>query len=433
MITPHLEKIFFHNILENTEYLDHVNHRSFDDQLLKKLVPLIKEFFSKYHEIPTLPQVKEIVKLKGDDVTPGQLEAIWDIKLDEYDDDWLEENTETFITFKSLENSAMDLNTYLKTTTVNGENIQEVVQKAKEIILQRNSIDFGFNEGSNFFDASKHRQLTYNTFSSGYEFIDLVSNGGFAAKTLNVLLGQPKVGKSTWLGNIAGKSVMAGNNTAIITLEMDEAKYIKRLGANLLNIKMDDYKTVELDIIRNKLKNLAGNGGLTLPGELYVKDFPTSTASALDVENYLKKVEEKHGFKFKVVVIDYLNIMKNWRNANTENLYVKIKQIAEDVRAMAQRNEWAVITATQTNKGSFDSSDLNIGSASESSALVATVDLMFGIIQDPMMRLSNKYRLKVLATRDSAYQNMCKQFDVDYSYMRITEDPHSPISDSLAR
>jgi len=171
---------------------------------------------------------------------------------------------------------------------------------------------------------------------------------------------------------------------------------------------------------------LSGNGGLTLPGLLYVKEFPTSAASVPDVENYLLRTEEKNGIKFKVVVIDYINILKNWRNPNTENTYMKIKQIAEDLRAMAQRNNWSVISATQTKQAFFDSTDMNMSAASESSALVATVDLMFGIIQDPIMRANKKYKLKVLAARDSEYTNCMKMYDVDYSYMRLTED-NTPI------
>lgn len=430
MINQHLEKIFFHNVLKNPQYLDVVSQRFFDNAILKKVIPAVKEFYTKYHQIPTEAQVQELVKMKGldKDLSPEQITTAWDIQLDDYDTDWLKDNTETFIEYKNLDISTVDLVDYLKTTQVNTENIKEVVNKAKSIIVTRNNLDFTFDEGSDFFDASNHRQPVHHTFSSGYNFIDLAADGGWAARTLNVFLGAPKIGKSTWLGNIAAQAVMAGNNTAIITLEMSEAKYLRRLGANMLNIKMEDYKRISNDqnYIKERLKGLAGNSGLTLPGRLYVKEFPTSVASVMDVENYLKRVEEKQGFKFKVVVIDYINIMKNWRNPNTENTYMKIKQIAEDVRAMAQANDWAVITATQTKQAFFGSSDMTMSAASESSALVATVDLMFGIIQDQIMRLNNKYKLKVLASRDGSMTDMSKMYDVNYAHMRITEDM-SPI------
>jgi archaellum biogenesis ATPase FlaH len=429
-VNPHLEKIFFHNIINTPVYLESCNYRFFDNNILKKIIPAIKEFYEKYKQTPTLPQVRELIKIKNldKDITIEQLDTVWDCNLKEYDDEWVKENTETFIEYKNLDISTMDLVDFLKTTIVNSENIKSVVQQAKSLIVDRNNLDFQFDEGSDFFDASKHKQPTYNTFSTGYNFMDKVADGGFSAKTLTVFLGQAKVGKSIWLGNIACNAVLQGHNVAVISLEMGEAKYIKRLGANLLNIKMDEYKkaATDTDYIKDKVNGLSGGGGLILPGQLIVKEFPTSTASSQDIESYLRRIEEKRGIKFKMVIIDYLNIMKNWRNANTENTYMKIKQIAEDVRAMAQRNNWAVVSVTQVKQSAFDSSDMNMGAASESSALVATVDLMFGIIQDPIMHLNRKYKLKVLANRDEGYKNCSKMFDIDYAHMRITED-NTPI------
>jgi hypothetical protein len=231
-----------------------------------------------------------------------------------------------------------------------------------------------------------------------------------------------------WLGNIATQAVRASNNVAIITLELNDRKYMKRLGSNLLGIKMSEYKdnADNSELIKKKIKNIAFDN-LATPGQLIVKEFPTSQASAIDVENWLTKVEQSKGIKFKIVIIDYINIMKNWRNPNSENTYMKIKQIAEDLRAAAQRNLWAIVTATQTKQSEFDATDLSMNSASESSGLVATVDGMFGIIQDPLMYTSNEYKLKLLANRDEGYKNSYKKFLVDYNYMRISEDPNSQI------
>ena len=65
MVTPHLEKIFFHHIIRNTNYLNVVSPRFFDDALLKKIFPVVKEFSERYHENPTVSQLNEVVKLKG--------------------------------------------------------------------------------------------------------------------------------------------------------------------------------------------------------------------------------------------------------------------------------------------------------------------------------------------------------------------------------
>jgi replicative DNA helicase len=241
-------------------------------------------------------------------------------------------------------------------------------------------------------------------------------------------MGMPKVGKSLWLGNIAAQAVRSGHNVGIISLEMSDRKYVKRLGANILGIPVGEYNDRAEDdqLIKKKIQSVAFDN-LQIPGKLFVKEFPTSQASVHDVERYLRKIEESKGIKFKVVIVDYINIMKNWRNPNSENTYMKIKQIAEDLRAMAMRNGWAIVTATQVNRSGFGSTDLSITNISESSALGHTVDAMFGIIQDEIMHANREYTLKLLANRDDGYKNSRKKFLIDYDHMRITEDATTEI------
>lgn len=362
-----------------------------------------------------------------------------------------------------------------------------------------------------------------------------------------------------WLGNLASEAVKMGNHVAILSFEMSDRKYLKRIGSNMLGIPMSSYKNSAEDevLIKKKLQSLSFDN-LRIPGHLIVKEFPTSQIGVPEVERYLLKIEEKRKIKLKIIVVDYINIMKNWRNPNSENTYMKIKQIAEDLRGMAMKNDWCIITATQTkscltpdtelvsrtrgiitlaelqegetirgkdkwvkvikkwepeiqeiyeielwcgkkikasanhrfpvlcyhqqdayelyetknlvpgqhlftsdggtskiegitileksetiditvdsndrlffanqiltHNSEFDSSDLSIGSAAESSGLVATVDGMFGIIQDPMMHANREYRIKVLANREEGYKNAYKKFLVDYQYMRIREDMDS--------
>ncbi|MCS7073613.1 MAG: SDR family NAD(P)-dependent oxidoreductase [Bacteroidia bacterium] len=153
----------------------------------------------------------------------------------------------------------------------------------------------------------------------------------------------------------------------------------------------------------------------------------TQAIPQAELENWLKKMEEIKKIKFKVIIIDYINILKNWRNPNSENTYMKIKQIAEDLRAMAMRNDWCVITATQINRSGFNSTDISDINIAESSGLGHTADAMFGIIQDELMYIQKEYLLKLLANRNEGYKNTKKRFIIDYNYMKISEDLNSNI------
>lgn len=132
-------------------------------------------------------------------------------------------------------------------------------------------------------------------------------------------------------------------------------------------------------------------------------------------------MEEKQGFKLKAVIIDYINILANYRNPNSENTYLKIKQIAEDLRAMAVRNDWLIITATQLTRGAWDASEVTMQNIAESAGLAHTADMMYAIIQDSMMHAAKEYWLKVLKIRDGEGKGTKCRFTIDYNYMKLSE------------
>jgi len=99
---------------------------------------------------------------------------------------------------------------------------------------------------------------------------------------------------------------------------------------------------------------------------------------------------------------------------------MKIKQVAEDIRAMAMRNDWCVISATQTRRSGIGKSDMSMNDVSESHALAATVDVMMGIIQDSVLKMNNSLLLKFILNR-MGEQDFRKKYLMDYKFMRITE------------
>jgi hypothetical protein len=226
---------------------------------------------------------------------------------------------------------------------------------------------------------------------------------------------------SIWLANDAVNYVRAGHDVAVITAEMADIDFIHRIGANMLNVKVSEYEKLSKQpgFIKQRLSQLTN--GVIPPGNLYVKEYPTSQATVPEIESYLRELETLHGIKLKVVIIDYINILSNFRNANSENTYMKIKQIAEDLRAMAVRNEWVVISATQINRGGYDSTELNMGHIAESAGLSHTADMIYGIIQDSSMHMNNEYWLKILKVRNGTGKNSRCMYRIDYSYMRLIE------------
>ncbi len=228
---------------------------------------------------------------------------------------------------------------------------------------------------------------------------------------------------SIFLANDAVNFVRRGHNVAVISAEMSGHKFVKRIGANALNIPMSEYakKAKDKGFIKRRLDTISD--GLLPPGQLHIKHVPTSQFTVLDCEAYLKELEELKGIKLHVIVIDYINILSNYRNPNSDNTYMKVKQIAEDLRAMAIRNDWLIITATQINRDGYDSTEITMNNIAESAGLSHTADMMYAIIQDRIMYESDppEYWLKILKIRDGEGKNKRFKLTIDYEYMRLTE------------
>jgi hypothetical protein len=434
MINAYQEQIFFHYILGNQIFLNASKSEYFQNQELRELFDVAKEHALRYKEPPSKEQMVALIRVKGlsEKYTEEQIEGLYNTKalMGQYGEEWLEQNVSPWIQVRNLDNVMRKAIAFMRTTNVTAENASETVEKIRHMLSTETAINFGFDLGSDFFDPTSHLQHRLARKPSGYEFIDLCLKGGWWKGSLIAFLSGPKAGKSTWLGNLALNSVKLGQNTAYITFELQEEIVNMRIGANMFSVPLDDYEewAKDQDQLKQKIKNFK-QGTLIPPGVLHVKEFGASTCSVNDLRTYLKKAEEVLGMKFDNIFVDYINIMKNWRNPNTENTYMKIKQIAEDLRAMAMEEQWAVITATQTNRGGWETSDLSITDVSESGALLHTVDVLFGIITNAEMKARSEYYLKCLANRVAGYENMKKRYTIQWKYSRIEEDKNSPIQD----
>jgi replicative DNA helicase len=416
------EKIFYLYVRGNQNYLKTVTKEFFENEEIGTLFEIDKTFFNRFKNVPTKEQLKAISKQDKftDKISDNIIDIIFDEPIDSYDDKWVKETSEAMILWKNLDKSLIDTYEFIKTVKVNPNNVLEIINKVKTLINERNNITFNESMGRNFFEVESHIPEVNSKITTGHNWIDHLS-GGYRTKSLIVYAGEQNIGKSIWLANDAVNYVKAGYDVAVITAEMAEIDFTYRIGSNLLNIQISEYEKIAKnpDAIKSKLTNL--RGGVIPPGNLFIKEYPTSQATVNDIEGYLKELEITKGVKLKVVIIDYINILSNFRNPNSENTYMKVKQIAEDLRAMAVRNEWIVITATQINRGGYDSTELNMGHIAESAGLSHTADVIYGIIQDSTMLVNNQYFLKLLKIRNGSGKNSRCLYNIDYRYMRLLE------------
>ena len=229
------------------------------------------------------------------------------------------------------------------------------------------------------------------------EFFDKITKGGLPNKTLNIALAGTGVGKSLFMCHFASSVLLQGKNVLYITLEMAEEKIAERIDANLLNVNIQDITDLPKQMFESKITNLTQK----TQGTLIVKEYPTAAAHSGHFKALLNELALKKSFRPDIIFIDYLNICASsrYRTNNNVNSYSYIKAIAEELRGLAVEANLPIVSATQTTRSGFASSDVDLTDTSESFGLPATADLMFALISTEELEEINQIMVKQLKNR----------------------------------
>ena len=250
------------------------------------------------------------------------------------------------------------------------------------------------------------------------DYFNKITKGGLPQKTLNIALAGTGVGKSLFMCHMAASTLMQGKNVLYITLEMAEERIAERIDANLMNVTMDDLHTLPKKMFENYLTKINKKTN----GKLIVKEYPTASAHVGNFRSLIKELALKRSFKPDIIFVDYLNICASSRfkgNANVGS-YFYIKAIAEELRGLAVETNVPIMSATQTTRSGFVSSDIGLEDTSESFGLPATADLMFALISTEELEDLNQICVKQLKNRYND-PTMNKRFilGIDRAKMRL--------------
>ena len=229
------------------------------------------------------------------------------------------------------------------------------------------------------------------------EYFDKITKGGLPNKTLNIALAGTGVGKSLFMCHMASSVLLQGKNVLYITLEMAEEKIAERIDANLLNVNIQNITELPKPMFENKVNSLTKK----TQGTLIIKEYPTASAHSGHFKSLLQELALKKSFKPDIIFIDYLNICASsrYRQNASVNSYSFIKAIAEELRGLAVEANLPIVSATQTTRSGFASSDVDLTDTSESFGLPATADLMFALISTEELEGLNQIMVKQLKNR----------------------------------
>ncbi len=413
-----------------------LSHLIYDEKYLRKVLPFIKDvyfevltekiifqeiqsYMNNYDGIPSLEILQiEIEKRKdiSEDIFKEAITLVNSFRHEKVDQDWLLDTTEKWCKERAIYLALME-----SVKLADGRDKTKNREAIPSILSEALGVSFDDHIGHDYLQDAQERFEFYHRKEDkipfDLDFFNKITKGGLPNKTLNVALAGTGVGKSLFMCHCASSCLSQGKNVLYITLEMAEEKIAERIDANLLGVNIKELSELPKQLFETKVEKIAKK----TQGTLIIKEYPTASAHAGHFKSLLSELSIKKGFAPDIIFIDYLNICSSSRYKGTiVNSYSFIKAIAEELRGLAVEANVPIVSATQTTRAGFGSSDVELTDTSESFGLPATADLMFALISTEELEDMNQIMVKQLKNRYND-PTMNKRFviGIDRARMRL--------------
>ena len=431
-----IETVILRNLIYTEEYLRKVapfiKAEYFEDTHQKIVFEEILSFVQEYNE----PATKEVLCIeieKRTDINDTSFNEI--TKLISYLEDvpceynWLVDTTEKWCRDRAIYLALME-----SIALADGKDEKKDRDAIPGILSDALGVSFDTHIGHDYLLDYEARYETYHRKEDKIEFdleyFNKITKGGLPNKTLNIALAGTGVGKSLFMCHVAASALLGGKNVLYITLEMAEEKIAERIDANLLNVPIQEITELPKVMFENKVTNLSKK----TQGTLIIKEYPTASAHSGHFKALLNELALKKSFKPDIIFIDYLNICASSRYKSnlSVNSYSYIKAIAEELRGLAVEANVPIVSATQTTRSGYGSSDVELTDTSESFGLPATADLMFALISTEELEQLGQLMVKQLKNRYND-PTIYKRFivGIDRAKMRLYDCEQSAQTDIL--
>ena len=412
------------NLLHNEKYtrkvLPFIKDDFFDERTDRILFEEIGKHVQKYDGLPTKEFLN--IEIEGrDDLSQDEHKLVLDtikcLEESEVQYPWLLDTTEKWCKERAIYLALMQ-----SIKIADGQDEKKQPDAIPSILSDALAVSFDDHIGHDYIDDSEDRFAYYHRVERKIKFdLDMfnkITAGGVSNKTLNIALAGTGVGKSLFMCHVAASVLNEGKNVLYITLEMAEEKIAERIDANLLNVNIQEIQEIPKSVFTKKIDKIKSK----TEGKLIVKEYPTASAHTGHFKALLNELALKKSFRPDIIFVDYLNICASsrYRNAVNVNSYSYVKAIAEELRGLAVEFDLPIVSATQTTRSGFASSDPNLTDTSESFGLPATADLMFALISTEELEGLNQIMVKQLKNRYND-PTMNKRFvvGIDRAKMRL--------------
>ncbi len=382
----------------------------FDDPNLKRLFIIMLEYYGEFDKVPNLQsqsihQAIHAYKTPNNTIEEESLFAVikrielWNERIINkqmlYDGDAVQKSAKFFIKQQEYRKLSEHIQSKVKDGGIKSKYtvaaIEETFQKIALIGEEEDDCE-SLTEGIEKALRKEFRE----TIPTGIGAIDELTGGGLGKGEIGVILAPTGVGKTTALTIIANTAYEQEKNVAHIVFEdtKDQIKrkhYVIWAGSALSKLNEDDEHDRVLDIAVKKATSLEGKG------RLLVKRFSQEDTTMRDVRNWMIGYEKKWGFKFDLLVIDYLDCLESHKKSpdRTEAELTIVKGF----EALASDFNIPAWTAIQSNRSGIGAEFVEAQQTGGSIKRMQKAHFFMSIAKTPAQQEANFANIRIIKAR----------------------------------
>lgn len=412
----------------------------FDDPNLKRLFIIMLEYFKEFDKVPNLQnqsihQAIKRYKTPNNIIEEESLFAIikriefWNERIINkqmlYDGDVVQISANSFIKQQEYRKAAENVLDKVKTGEIKSKYVIAAIEERFQKISHIGEED---DDSESLTEGIKKalRKEFRETIPTGIGAIDVLTGGGLGKSEIGVILTPSGVGKTTALTIIANTGYEQEKNVAQIIFE-DTKDQIKRkhftiwAKSALSRLNEDEENERVLKIAEKKAEQMEGKG------RLIIKRFSQEDTTMKDVRNWMLGYQKKWGFKFDLLVLDYLDCLESHKKSQDRN--ESELTIIKGFEALASDFNIPAWTAIQSNRSGFGSEFVEAYQSGGSIKRVQKAHFFMSVAKTPAQQEANFANIRIIKARfakdgqtfeDCTFNNDTLQIIID--------DPRYPFS-----
>lgn len=403
----------------------------FDDPTYKRFFNIIRQYFSTYGMPPNL-QSKSILTgirkfVKASDTTEIELLDAVAVQIKNWnervlnkdipnDGEMIQRETVSFIKQQEYRKMA----TFVLNGVKEGNNSDHFLYEVDDMVKKIGDIGDDEDMGIEIMEnVSRALQKEFRkAVPTGIEGIDTLTKGGLGGGEMGIILAGTGIGKSTILTYIANTAYNHGLNALQIIFEDKEddirrKHYAKWSGIPLSEI--DDRR----DEVHQKIVDWHKNNTY---GRLIIKKFSQEDTTMPKIRQYVEKYRKKHGVKFDIIVLDYIDVLEGHKRSVDQN--ATELQIIKSFEGMADELNIPCWTAIQANRTGYDSEVLQTSQMSGNIKRAQKTHFLMSIAKTADQKLDGQANIAILKARMAQDGHIFRDciFNNNTMEIRITDD-----------